>query len=101
MQCENHRLIHWALVVCTATILSAGCASIKSAADPAYGQTKYEDINKAAEPFKWKVSVQFQRDAKPFEKADSTLQDSVERVLRATGVIVPTPDSASDQKENS
>jgi hypothetical protein len=52
MQCENHRLIRWALVVCTATILSAGYASIKSAADPAYGQTKYEDINKAAEPFK-------------------------------------------------
>jgi len=97
MGLENHRFVHSALALLATTALTAGCMSIKSAADPAYGKTKYEDIVKPAEPFKWKVSVQFQRDGKPFQKADSTLQDSVERVLRASGVIVPTPDSTSGE----
>ena len=97
MRYERRRFMHSALALFTAAMLTAGCASIKSAADPAYATAKYEDIVKPAEPFKWKVSVQFQRDAKPYEKADSTLRDSVERVLRATGVIVPTPDSASGE----
>jgi hypothetical protein len=86
------------VVASLATVLStAGCISVKSAVDPAYGKTKYEDIARPAEPFKWKVSVQFQVDGKPAQKADSTLRDSVERVLRASGLIVPTPDSVSGE----
>jgi hypothetical protein len=79
------------------TLLTAGCMTVKSGVDPAYGKTKYEDLARPSEPFKWKVSVQFQVDGKPAQQADSTLRDGVERVLRASGLIVPTPESTSGE----
>ena len=39
-----------------------------------------------------RLIVEFQRDGKPFPKADPTLRDNTERVLRASGVIVPVTD---------
>jgi hypothetical protein len=88
------RLAQLGLAFFVATLLATGCISVKSVVDPAYGKTKYEDIVRPAEPFKWGVSVQFQRNGEPVPKADAALRDNVERALRASGVAVP-PDSAS------
>jgi len=84
------------IMLCLVALLS-GCISPRSFVDPTYSTTKYEDIKKQSEPLKLKVSVEFEREGEPYPKADSTLRDNVERVLRASGLIIPTPDSASGE----
>jgi len=85
------------LALSLTSLLAAGCMTVKTAVDPAYGTTKYEDIARPTEPYRWKVSVQFLRNGDPVQKADSTLRDSVERVLRASSVVIPTPDATSGE----
>jgi hypothetical protein len=95
----RHELITVELLVAlfVSTLLATGCMSTKSAIDPAYNKTKYEDIAQPAEAYKWRVSVQFLVDGKPYQRGDSMLQDQVERVLQDSGLIVPTPDSTSGE----
>ena len=75
-----------AILSCTAL---AGCISPKSFVDPAAPKVAYEDLHKRPEPLKLVLSVEFQRNGKPLPKADSTLRDNAERVLRASGIITP------------
>jgi hypothetical protein len=67
-----------------------GCISQQSFIDPSAQKFTYDDIKRRAEPVKLRLSVEFQRNGLHFPKADSTLKDSAERTLRATGVIIPT-----------
>jgi hypothetical protein len=46
-------------------------------------------VKKRSEPLKLKLSVEFQRNGQPFPRADTTLRDNAERVLRGSGVITP------------
>jgi hypothetical protein len=67
-----------------------GCISPQSFIDPLAQKFTYDDIKRRVEPVKLRLSVEFQRNGLHFPKADSTLKDSAERTLRATGVIIPT-----------
>ncbi len=66
-----------------------GCVSPKSFVDPTYPKVSYDDVKKRPAPWRLKLSAEFQRNGEHFPKADSTLRDTSERVLRASGVIIP------------
>jgi hypothetical protein len=66
-----------------------GCISSKSFVDPSVPKLSYDDLTKKSEPLKLKLSVEFQRNGVPYPRADSTLKDNTERILRGTGVITP------------
>src|SRR5882762_10125469 len=72
----------------------AACISPKSFVDPSVPKASYEDLKKRSDPLKLKLSVEFQRNGEHFPKADSTLKDNTERMLRGTGVITPADDQA-------
>lgn len=78
-------------------VMLSGCMTARAVVDPTYGNTKYDDISKPSVPQEWLLLVEFQRNGQHYPKGDSTLRDIVERVLRATGVVIPTADSASGE----
>jgi hypothetical protein len=82
----NLRIVLAATLSCLAL---TGCISSKSFVDPSVQKLSYDDLTKKAEPLKLKLSVEFQRNGVPYPRADSTLKDNTERVLRGTGVITP------------
>lgn len=79
-------------VACTALV---GCVSPRSFLDPSVPAVSYGDLGKRAEPLKLKLTVEFQRNGEPFPRADPILKDGAQRVLRATGLIVPTDANAA------
>ena len=83
-------------LVATAFLLT-GCISTKSFVDPGYPKTTYEQIQRKPTPVKLELSTQFQRNGQPFPRADSTLKDNVERVLRASGAVTPVPAGGDGQ----
>jgi hypothetical protein len=83
------------LVVSVAFV--SACASPKSFVDPTYPKLTYDEIQKQPAPLKLSLSTQFQRNGEPFPRADPTLKDNTERVLRASGVVTPTTDGAEGQ----
>lgn len=83
------------LIVASIVAVSlVGCISPKSFIDPSIPKLSYDSVTKRAEPLKLKLNVQFQRNGQPFPRADSTLRDKTERILGATGVIVPSKEQA-------
>lgn len=82
-------IIALAVLSCAAL---AGCATPKSYLDPSVPKASYDDIRKRIEPLKLRLVVEFQRNGEHYAKADSTLKDNAERVLRGTGVIVASDD---------
>ena len=68
-----------------------GCFTTNSYVDPSFGKTSYGDINEVSERYKIKVYTEFQRNGKILEYLP--LQTHAERVLRASGVIVPSKSS--------
>jgi hypothetical protein len=85
------------VAVFVACLALTGCISSKSFVDPSFPKVAYEDVKKRSEPLKLKLSVEFQRNGQPFPRADTTLRDNAERVLRGSGVI--TPVSAQEDGE--
>jgi hypothetical protein len=77
------------VAVFVACLALTGCISSKSFVDPSFPKVAYEDVKKRSEPLKLKLSVEFQRNGQPFPRADTTLRDNAERVLRGSGVITP------------
>lgn len=76
-------------------IALTGCISAKSYVDPTYAKATYEDLKRKAEPAKWQIKVEFQRNGEKFERADGFLKDQVERVVRASGIAVPTVEATA------
>ena len=71
-----------------------GCFAIhKSYVDPEYGKTSYQDITRHAQPFKWRIAVEFQRNGSHLPNVDHTLRDLVERTIVSSGVAVPARDN--------
>jgi hypothetical protein len=60
--------------------------------DPGFQKVTYDDVKRLPEPLRLKLAVEFQRNGQHLPKADSTIQDRAETVLRASGVITPTAD---------
>jgi hypothetical protein len=73
--------------------LLAGCISPKSFVDPSQPKLSYNSLARPAAPLKLSVTVEFQRQGEPFPKAEPTLRDNTDRILRATGVILPSNDN--------
>jgi hypothetical protein len=76
-------------ILLVSSALLAGCVSSQSFLDPGYASTRYEDLAKRTEPLKLRLSVEFQRNGESFPRAEGLLRDGAERVLRASGLIVP------------
>ncbi|MDH5429582.1 MAG: hypothetical protein OEZ05_13840 [Nitrospirota bacterium] len=85
------------IVIMFTMAMGEGCVSTKSYVDPSFGKTAYEDLKRPAKPFKWRVVVEFQRHGNHLPQADSELRGHVERVLRASGVGVPTQDKEAPE----
>ncbi len=83
-----------ALAACVAL---SGCMSPKSFVDPTFPKVTYEEIKRSPSPPKVVLTTQFQRHGEHFPKADSTLRDSAERVLRASGAVFPSSDGNQGQ----
>jgi hypothetical protein len=82
------------VMILTSVLLLTGCVSPKSFVDTTYPKLTYEQIEKKAAPLKLAVTAQFQRNGNPLPAAETALKDNVERVLRASGVVVPTSGGA-------
>ena len=83
-------------LVATLALLT-GCISPKSFIDPTQSKLTYESVKRSSTPLKLTLVTEFQRNGEHFPKADSTLRDTTERVLRASGVIVPTTEASVGQ----
>lgn len=68
-----------------------GCFTTNSYVDPSFGKKSYGDINEVSERYKIEVYTEFQRNGKILKYLP--LQTHAERVLRASGVIVPSKSS--------
>ena len=79
------------LVAILGTLIS-GCTTPKSFLDPGYPKVTYDDVKKRTDPLRLKLMTEFRRNGKHLPQVDVTLQDHVERLLRASGVIIPAPD---------
>jgi hypothetical protein len=73
--------------LCLTTL--AGCAGPRFVVDPSFPKVAFEDLKKRAQPLPLTLVVEFRRNGEPFPKADAMLRDNAERVLRASGLIVP------------
>jgi hypothetical protein len=77
------------LAVAVAFAALVGCASPKSYLDPSVPKISAAELARRAEPLKLKLTVEFQRNGEHYPRVDSLLADSVQRILRSTGLIVP------------
>jgi hypothetical protein len=84
------------LAAAAAALSLSGCISTKSFIDPTMPRVGYDDVKRAGEPLRLRLVVQFQRNGAPFPGADPTLRENAERVLLASGVIVPDPQAAGE-----
>jgi hypothetical protein len=82
--------IRWLMLLAMTGLMLSGCMSPRSYMDPGFPKMSYEQINRRTEPLKLKLTAEFQRNGVHYEKADSTLKDNSERILRGTGVIMPS-----------
>jgi hypothetical protein len=71
--------------------------SIKSYVAPEYGRATYADIARPSEPYRIKISVEFQRNGAHMPRVDKELMGHVDRVVRATGFAVPATQDASGE----
>lgn len=83
--------------IAMACAMATGCVSVKSFPDPATPVISYDVLHRPEKPLLLRVAVEFQRNGEHLEKVDKTIQDKVERTLRATGVILPSADPSSGE----
>ncbi|HDZ58225.1 MAG TPA: hypothetical protein ENI17_15335 [Pseudomonas xinjiangensis] len=67
-----------------------GCVSSKSYVDPKYKEVSYSDVSRVQDLYGVRVNVDFQRNGKSLPAVNNELRSSVERVFRASGVVIPT-----------
>jgi hypothetical protein len=75
----------------------SGCMSVKSFVDPIYPKISYDQITRLQSPLRLNLVVEFQRNGEHLPNVDQILRDNAERILRASGVIVPASDEGEDQ----
>ena len=80
------------LAAAFACLALTGCLTPKSFVDPSFPKVTYEDLKRRPEPLRLKVDVEFQRMGERFLRAETLLKDNTERILRASGIIVPAAD---------
>ncbi len=90
----SYRLVLALVITCAAL---TGCISAKSFVDPSFPKVAYEDVKRKNEPLRLKLIVEFQRNGQPYPRADSTLKDNAERILRGSGVVTPVSDQGEGE----
>jgi len=85
------------LFALASSLAFSGCITPKSFVDPSVTKQTYEDLQHPAQPLRLTLAVAFQRNGVPLPKADSTLRDDTERILRASGVILPVSGGSEGQ----
>lgn len=74
-----------------------GCVSTNSFVDPTHGRATYDDITRRAEPYRWRIVVEFRRNGAHLPEVDGELMSNVERVVLASGMAIPSPEGSSGQ----
>ena len=76
------------LLLCCVAILP-GCISVHSYVDPQYHHANYDDLIRVNPPYALSIKVEYQLNGKERPRSQKSMQDYVERSLRASGVAVP------------
>lgn len=71
-----------------------GCVSPKTYVDPSFSKATYDDVKPVENKYSAKILIEFQRNGKPYKRANKEVRGHVERTLRATGVVTPTTDES-------
>lgn len=71
-------------------LVLSGCVAANSYLDPGIPAVKYEDLVRPAQPLELEVSVESRRNGDHIERSGRVLEDKVERILLASGLIAPT-----------
>ena len=90
MNRQKARLSRVAAATLIFPLVLSGCVTVKSYLDPAMPTVNYEELIRPAQPLKLDVTAEFQRNGDHIERSGRLLKEKVERVLLASGVIVPT-----------
>jgi hypothetical protein len=70
--------------------VSTGCSLIhKSYVDPEYGKTNFQDISHRPQPLKWRIVTEWQRNGEHLPSLDQYLKNTVERILKTSGMVEP------------
>jgi len=85
---QRARWLFFGIVVLTA-FASTGCISVKTYLDPAGHRASFNDLRRVNPPYQLVVRVQYELNGKERPRALRSLQDHVERSLRASGVAIP------------
>lgn len=86
-----------AFIAVVMALFATACVNPTSYVDPAYGKVSYEDLTRRAVPYQWRLKAEFQRNGVGFPKVDGELLGHVERVVRASGMAVPTSDAVAPE----
>ncbi len=82
---------HKILFISFSLFFLTGCFTTNSYVDPSFGKSSYYDIKSVDERYRLEVFTEFQRNGKTL--AYPVLQTNVERVLRASGILIPSKGS--------
>lgn len=82
-------MIHRFALTLVVSSLLQGCISTHSYVDPQFHHANYGDLFRVQPPYALSVEVEFQRNQVAQPSVDRTLLDSINRSLRASGVVVP------------
>jgi hypothetical protein len=85
------------IIAISSILVLAGCISPKSFIDPSYQKVAYDEVQKRPAPLRLKLAVEFQRNGEAFPRADATLRDNTDRILRASGVVTPVADGGEGE----
>ena len=80
-------------VVLILSFVLGGCVSSKSYVDPKYSGIDYLAIKGVEKQYQAKIDVEFQRNGEHLPAVDAELLSNVERIFRASGVVVPSSDN--------
>jgi hypothetical protein len=83
------RNLAFGILITLAALASSGCITVKSYVDPAGHRASFNDVHRVSPPYQLAVRVEYQLNGKERPRAIHSLQDHVERSLRASGVAVP------------
>lgn len=83
------------LALSLASAMLQGCMSTRTYVDPAYATATYADLPRRAKPYQWRIVVEFQRNGQRLPSMDVAAQNTVEQVIRSSGIALPADDKAT------
>lgn len=78
------------VAICMISVVLGGCISSKSYIDPKYSGIDYSEIKSVKSQYGARIDIEFQRNGEHLAAVDSELRSNVERIFRASGVVLPS-----------